>query len=138
MNQEKDKYSSLNTEALRIALKEVYGDTVKLAGSFRNPQKAVRFECENGHFWLDTAAKVLSGSNCRKCGKRSLAYKAKLRDKRGDDIVLIGDYVNSDTVALHECGMCGHQWEMAPKHAYDVRKVCPECRHGNKHRATTN
>lgn len=113
---------------LKNTLKSVYGDAVVAIGSLRNFDKAVRFECDKGHFWLATPNEVLDGKNCPKCGSRKLSHMARLFSRRGDVIKLVGEYINADTRTTYECGLCGDCWEIAPKNAYSERSVCPSCR----------
>ncbi len=115
------------TAALRELLEEVYGETVRLEGSVRNPNKATRFECQNDHFWMAVPNDVLNGKNCPKCGTRKFSHIAKLRARRGSAVKLVGDYKNSDTPTTYECCICNHNWDVPPKNIYDERSSCPKC-----------
>ncbi len=115
------------TAALRELLEEIYGETVRLEGSVRNPNKAARFECQNGHFWMALPNDVLNGKNCPKCGTRKFSHIAKLRARRGSAVKLVGDYKNSDTPTTYECCICSHKWDVPPKNIYDERSTCPKC-----------
>ena len=125
-----------NTVTLRQELNRLYGDTVKLAGSFRNPEKATQFKCEREHVWLAVAADVLAGKTCPRCPKKKTTprYIADLKARRGSDLVAAEEYVNSDTPIMHECGFCGHQWRIAPKNAISPTYHCPVCKSGDRNK----
>jgi hypothetical protein len=123
-----DKKAKANkTAEFRKLLFKVYGETVLLEGSVRNPNKATRFECHNGHFWMAVPSEVLNGKNCPKCGTRKYSHIAKLRARRGTAVKLVGEYKNADTATAYKCGTCGHKWDLMPKNIYDERSKCPKC-----------
>lgn len=125
-----------NTATLRQELHRLFGETVTLSGSFRNPSKATEFSCERGHTWRAVASDVIAGKTCLKCPRKKTdaRYKADLKARRGSDLVAVENYAGTDTGIMHECGFCGHQWRIAPKNAIDSGYHCPACKSGDRNK----
>ncbi len=90
-----------------------------------------RFQCSEGHVWPARPNNVLSGKGCPTCGNVSQAKKKRLPaetvrdrlDNRG--IVLIGDYVSSNSKAEFQCSE-GHLWKTTPASVMGGSD-CPQC-----------
>ena len=50
----------------------------------------------------------------------------KLICNERDDIILIGDYVNTNTYAKFKCQKCGHEWNAKPRNILGGNR-CPKC-----------
>jgi very-short-patch-repair endonuclease len=91
------------------------------------------YECVSGHICKATGYNIKRGQGCKKCSKYSpehgeRTFRETVTLKGG---TVIGDYINSDTPVLTDCGK-GHQWWPRPgdvKSGHWCRKcagLCPE------------
>lgn len=56
----------------------------------------------------------------------------KLVHKERFDVILIGNYVNTNTYAKFKCQKCGHEWEAQPRNILGGNG-CPKCAHFKTH-----
>ena len=56
----------------------------------------------------------------------------KLMFKGRTDIILIGDYVNTNTYTKFKCKKCGHEWDAQPRNILDGTG-CPKCANCKTH-----
>lgn len=77
---------------------------------------------------------LYSGNTVRK-GISEVEYLELLENT---NFTLLGDYINKTTLTLHECNICGHQWDTRPQAVLSPRAKCPICakkckKHSNEH-----
>lgn len=96
---------------------EVINHIAKKGGNFlsekyQNTQQKITVQCNEGHIWSPTFAKILQGQWCWFCRgkiKKTIEDCHKLaEDRRG--FLLSNEYINAHMPLLWECAM-GHQWE---------------------------
>lgn len=84
--------------------------------------------------WSPTAASLLMGHGCPKCGgtmqKTHEEFIEELRAKR-DDVIIIDRYVKALQKAKFRCLKCGHEWDVTPAHILSGRG-CPACAHSRR------
>lgn len=104
---------------------------IRLVGEYTNALRTdTKFVCDTGHTWTTTLNSVLNaGSGCAICSterqKLSIDEINARLENRG--ICLVGEYVNSNTKAMFECGK-GHRWEAMPG-AVLHKNSCPHCKY---------
>lgn len=84
--------------------------------------------------WLIRPSDVLNGKACRECScKRSGLQRRKSHQQYLDDLAMVNidiepieDYINTDTIILHRCKICGHIWPIKPNHTLSGHG-CPMC-----------
>ena len=84
--------------------------------------------------WKAYPDNILKGCGCYECGKEKIGYKnRKNHDKYVSDlklvnknIVVLGNYQDSETPILHKCLLDGYEWLAKPGNIL-FGKGCPKC-----------
>jgi hypothetical protein len=121
-----------NAATFRDALASRYGDLFKVSGRIKNINKIADFECENGHIFRKLPSELLSKGICPKCPrtKSNDRYKTDLKAARGDDLIVLEPYKNTNTKILHKCTHCEQERAIKPYDALGSRYYCPNCGFG--------
>lgn len=92
------------------------------------------------HEWTTTAKYVINGdSGCPECGKKKAKetikynlttedFKKKVYKKYGDNINIIGKYINAITRIESQCNICDHIWKPYAKNLIAGTAGCYKCR----------
>ena len=87
--------------------------------------------------WMIRPNNVLNGQGCKLCGSEKIhdklvksqsVYIKDLHDMH-PEIEFIGDYITTDTPALHRCKICNYSWKVRPSTLLrkDIISGCPNC-----------
>ena len=86
---------------------------ITILGRYSRANDKILFRFDCGHENIVLAQRVLYGSGCLQCRKKTTkSYNKELLSKRSD-VVLIGEYINSSEKALFRFD-CGHEVMLAP------------------------
>ncbi len=107
-----------------------------------NTDTAILHKCKICcHTWSIKPNHTLAGHGCPMCGfKNSADARRKSHEKYVEElscinqnIVVLGEYINSKTSILHKCKVCGHEWPIDPIHTLRGQG-CPVCNqsHGER------
>jgi hypothetical protein len=88
---------------------------IVLLGDYVNSNTKALFQCSAGHTWETTPTNVIHrGTDCPHCAGRAPLNKEIVNDRLADlGIVMLGDYVNSQTKSLFR-NKEGRTWESTP------------------------
>jgi hypothetical protein len=124
-----------HTENFKNKLKEVFGDNITLVGNYTNRHTSIILNCkEHGEFKF--TPKKLSEVKylCPSCRVKTLNscyienFKNKIKDRFGDGITLVGDYINQAIKVTLDCKEHG-EFDFLPISINDdVKYACPSCR----------
>ena len=108
---------------------------VEVLGQYVNSTTKILHKCKLcGREWLVVPYDILSGKGCRDCGiKRTSNANRKTHEQYMQDlyvinknIVVVENYINTDTPILHRCKICGYEWSIKPNHTLSGHG-CPIC-----------
>ncbi|WP_456364137.1 hypothetical protein [Priestia aryabhattai] len=105
---------------------------IKMIGSYVNKKRTTSFQCNKcSHIWSTTPAHIQhTQTGCPLCNtgftEAKNTYIKSVREVHGNDIKVLGEYVNSKTKIGHLCMRCNEPFKAAPNH---IRKGsgCPHC-----------
>lgn len=125
----------MTTEEFVEKVKKNNRHNLKIKGEFINIQTPILTEClEHNIEWSPPAKRLLDGSGCRMCRtvcspeRKELlkqAFQCRL-SKKHKDIVIVGDYINTETETIFHCNICGCDFLDIPENLMR-RKMCPNC-----------
>ena len=131
-----EKYTKTNEEFL-----EEVGEQVGEEYTFLEPYKksnnhiwVLHNEC--GHEYKVTPNSFLSGSRCGVCAQENLISKLRrtqeefvdeVRGLVGEEYVVLGEYVNSNTKVPMRHEVCGKDFDMRPSQFLNRGTRCPHC-----------
>ncbi len=99
-------------------------------GEFVTTKVKAQFRCPKGHLWEAKPNRVLGGCGCPTCAQNVPITKeemiARLKDKHGDKIVVIGEYVSYSEGMLFQC-LNGHTWHSNGRKVIKQGNGCPQC-----------
>lgn len=92
--------------------------------------KKIVCECRlDGYRWEVAPHSLLRGSGCPRCSKKerlnTRTFISKLQ-ALNPNIVVLGEYVNTDTPILCQCRIDKYEWRPTPHHLFDG-VGCPMC-----------
>lgn len=97
----------------------------------------IKHKCKiDGHIWDAFPNNILRGKGCPMCKSRKISRnQAKTHDeyilelnKRRNNVIVIGTYINNKTKILHRCTICDHEWMATPDKILS-HSLCPVCAH---------
>jgi len=104
-----------------ILIEEFCGTTIKH-----------KFMCDKGHITEKRLNRALQGSECNVCRLERNCISGTIQQRktkeyiinqlsnlRSKSVELIGDYVNSNTLATFRCNICNYTWISKPKQVLD-------------------
>ncbi len=99
-----------------------------LAIKYVNSVTPVRWECSEGHTWLQATGIVKSGHWCPHCygnAKHTIEFCQEVAEERGGKC-LSTEYINTDELMLWECKE-KHQWYARFNNIKNQKQWCPTC-----------
>lgn len=115
-------------------MKEIHGDTIEVLGKYYNNATKVPLKCNIcGHEWTSVYRNTVTlGYGCKRCGRNKRRksqenYVSEVKDRFGDRIEILGEYVNNSTPILTKCHEHDIVWEARPT---DLLRShgCNQCR----------
>ena len=115
-------------------MKEVHGDSIEVLGEYLTCRTKVPLKCNIcGYEWESTyRSSVTLGHGCKSCGRKKRRksqenYVSEVKDRFGDRIEILGEYINNNTPILTKCHEHDIVWEARPT---DLLKShgCRQCR----------
>lgn len=142
----------LTNEEFLQRLRELGRDDLEPLEEYKGRHKAIKFKCTNPdcqNEWLAQPGNIYEGQGCPVCALKNKntkkytkdTFNERLKELGRNDVVLIGEYVNSDTPSTFKCTNpeCGHEWVTAPGNILFNGYTCPRCnyrRTGNRNNVT--
>ena len=90
-------------------MKEVHGDSIEVLGEYLTCRTKVPLKCNTcGYEWESTyRSSVTLGHGCKSCGRKKRRksqenYVSEVKDRFGDRIEILGDYINNNTPILNQ------------------------------------
>jgi hypothetical protein len=108
------------------------GTGIRLVGEYTNALTKTIFECSFGHQWEARPNKIKYGRGCPICNggsnNKSLNEEQLIKHLKscGDEISLVGTYVNAHKNTLFRCKN-NHFWNAKPYSIKNLGSGCPEC-----------
>jgi len=101
----------------------------------RNRDKLEVLHVACGRSWMVNFNRFVDcGDRCPRCNVKSpnvqltsAEYRKRVEDQRGDEYVVLEDYVTIDTKILHRHRTCGHEWRITPNNFFGNKQTCPVC-----------
>jgi hypothetical protein len=103
---------------------------IELASDFVATKVKAQFRCPKGHLWEAKPNTVLGGCGCPICAQNVPITKeqmiARLFDKHGSNITMIGEYESYSANTLFRC-LNGHEWQSNGRNLIKQGHGCPQC-----------
>lgn len=108
---------------------------IEFIGDYKNSCTKALHRCKLcGNEWMAYPNNVLKGKGCKKCFDKKNADNLKKShdvyvgqvNNINDNIVVLGEYVNSRMPILHKCKICGYEWDISPDNVLRGHG-CPKC-----------
>lgn len=125
--------------ALELSIKN---PTVEVVEEYIDSKTPILHHClTHDIYWKLQPANALRGDGCEMChwerigisnGRTHEEYISKLK-LVNPDIIVIGDYINSNTPILHKCLIDGHEWFAYPSNVLSGCG-CPQCQESSGER----
>lgn len=139
-----EKFSISNTKSQDeyIAEVKIKNPNIEVVGEYTGARTKILHKCLIHNVVWDVApTTILKGCGCRECMKEKIAskngsshgeYIAKLLNIN-PNIIVLEEYVNTETKIKHKCKVCEHEWSVKPGNIL-AGKGCPKCNesHGEK------
>ena len=136
----KAKMSRIMSKSQEEYVKElaIANPNIILIGEYKGARIKTLHKCLKHNIeWETTPGSVLRGSGCKECRKeKTILKRRKPKEKYIQElsiscptVILIGDYLGTDTKTLHKCLTCGYIWNARPASLLkdDVMFGCPQC-----------
>ena len=95
-----------------------------------NSQTPILHKCKiDGHEWYARPMNILKGRGCPKCTKHIHKTQKQYITEVSEinpDIIVLGQYINTNTKILHQCKIDNYKWEVKPTHILSGHG-CPMC-----------
>lgn len=113
---------------------EIHDGKITVLGDFKGASQKVLVRCNVcNHEWEVTPSVTLKGHGCRKCADKHLGkgydiFMQELKQIHGDNIELVGEYVNSTTPTQFRCKIDGNIWNATPTNLIGKKPTgCDKC-----------
>ena len=107
------------------------GIQVEVMDAYINSQTPLSCRCKKcGLVWKIRPNNLLRGYGCPSCaGQYRRTAEEFVRDlnKVNPNIVLIGQYVDTQTKTDFACKICNHKWSTSPSSLLSGKRGCPKC-----------
>ena len=127
----------LTNEQFLQKLKDLGRTDVEPLEEYKGRHVAIKFKCTNPncrHEWMAQPGNIYSGQGCPICSLKNKSkfytketFNEKLKEVGRFDVILIGEYINTDTSTVFKCTKCGHEWEASPSNILYNGYSCPIC-----------
>lgn len=139
---EKASKSSRKTNEKYIDEVNNINPNITVLGKYDGNFTPILHKCNKHNIeWLCAPASILKGGGCYQCGLEKLSqFQLKSREQYinelyeiNKDVILLGDYLGSNTPTLHKCLIDGYEWYASPANFLNGCG-CPQCNcsHGEK------
>lgn len=116
-------------------VRQVVGDEYTFLEEYKNAKTKIlcKHNIETcGHEWHTTANKFLQGRRCPQCSRPNYnrdteQFKQEAYDLVGNDYEFVEEYVDSNTKIKCKHNICGHEWDVQPRHFLNSGSRCPIC-----------
>ena len=116
----------------------VYHPDIKIIGLYEGNNKPIECECLiDGYCWSPTPHNLLgkNKTGCPICGnlknKQSITKShndfIKELQNINDNIIVLGEYINSKEGILCKCKECDYEWSPIPDNLLSKHSGCPKC-----------
>lgn len=126
----------INVEEFEYRIKEIFNNTIDVSDfKFENTQIKGKCKCKIcGNEWYARGYSLLAGHGCRKCYDKRNSENRKISldeiqdviNKQGNDIKIIGEYIDTKHKCLARCNKCGNEWRTLPRYLMNGSD-CPNC-----------
>ena len=108
---------------------------VKVLGEYIDAKTPILHFCKLHKIeWLASPSNILYGKGCYMCCGEKIADKLRKNrnqyitelEKANPNIILVGEYIDSHTPALHKCKVDSYEWYTKPSNVI-CRTGCPMC-----------
>lgn len=122
-------------EDIYIAELSVKNPTVKLAEKYINATTPVSHFCEIHHvFWDISPYAALQGQGCQSCKNERIGNALRKSKEQyieelsivNPNVILCGEYINTNTPTLHKCLIHDYEWTPLPANVLNGHG-CPKC-----------
>lgn len=112
---------------------KIKNPNVTVLGKYISSNTKILHKCNMcGKEWNSLPTSILSGHGCPSCSKRRTNLKktheeyVKEVQIKNPKVIVIGNYIDSETKILHKCSICGNEWKAIPNSILHGRG-CPNC-----------
>lgn len=123
--------SEIRTHEEFIEILNKINSNIQVLGKYVNNHTPIKCKClKDGYEWSTTPSKLINAKHgCPMCGGSApLTTKIFTNQMKeiNPNIIIIGEYINSNTPLDVKCKECGHEWKSRPYHLKSG-KGCPIC-----------
>lgn len=120
----------MNTEEFKLIMAEI-NPAIEVLGEYKSSSKKIHCRCKTcGHEWNPIVSDLThNNAGCPKCAgrmKRTHSEFVQLMAKKHPSLLVLGQYVNSQTHVEVQCKICGHVWPVKPNNLMKGTG-CSEC-----------
>lgn len=140
----KEKYHDKKCKKHKDYVEElaIKNPTVEVIEEYVNFSTPILHHClKHNVYWKMQPANAIRGDGCKMChwerignsnGRTHEEYVAKLKTIN-PDIIIVGNYINSNTPILHKCLIDGYEWLAYPSNVL-AGCGCPQCQESSGER----
>ena len=128
VQEEKKKTHEQYVEEVKIK-----NPNVTVLGEYISSNTKILHKCNMcGKEWNSLPTNILSGHGCPSCSKIRNNLKktheeyVKEVQIKNPKVIVIENYIDSETKILHKCSICGNEWKAIPNSILHGRG-CPNC-----------
>lgn len=125
------------TEEFKQEVYDLVGDEYEVLGNYTNANTPIEMRhnvC--GHIYKVNPNNFLRGRRCPDCftkKKKTIEeFKKEVYDLVGNEYEVVGEYINTDTNIEIKHKVCGHTFQVMPKHFLYKNSRCPICLNRNR------
>lgn len=133
----KNKKSRAKTQKqYELDVRAIWGDLIKIVGQYSGANNKIKAMCNKCNYnWNPEAKSLLANHGCPKCGHeknrnstvKSLdEYISDVKNKHGNNLIVLGKYISGSDKILIKCNICQHEWFPVARNITKGRG-CPKC-----------
>ena len=139
---EKFKTSNTKTQEEYVEAVKLKNPNIEVIEKYINAKTKILHKClMHNVIWDALPTNILKGCGCYECMKEKIGNKngsnhSEYVEKLSNinpNLIVLDEYVNTETKIKHKCKICKHEWEVKPGNIL-AGKGCPKCNesHGEK------
>ena len=139
---EKFKTSNTKTQEEYVEAVKLKNPNIEVIEKYINAKTKILHKClMHNVIWDALPTNILRGCGCYECMKEKIGNKngsnhSEYVEKLSNinpNLIVLDEYVNTETKIKHKCKICKHEWEVKPGNILSG-KGCPKCNesHGEK------